>query len=118
MNEVKAGNSDINGGAVLSDEGARIFEKEHPNWRKLQKSNCEYIERRFSMPAYSMNFDFARRIGDLAEQNKRYPIIEITEKECSVRWNCGENSRLHQHDCSMAAQTDEIFLELFHRHEG
>jgi len=86
----------------LTREQAHGFLSQTPGWTLADDSLSIY--RRFSFKNFVEAMEFARRIGDLAEQEGHHPVLTIGWGFCLVIFKTSKIKGLHENDFIMAAK--------------
>lgn len=73
------------------------------NWER----NGEEITRTFEFDDYLEGVEFAREVGELAEEEFHHPEIIINYEEVEVRYTSHEEGGITDQDIEMAERTNE-----------
>lgn len=93
----------------LTDAEIETMRHEVPEWRIEQRDGIPILERAFLFPDFAEAMRFARRVGELAEQEGHHPALLIEWGKVTVSWWTHKIRGLHRNDFIMAAKTDRLY---------
>jgi 4a-hydroxytetrahydrobiopterin dehydratase len=94
------------GVSPLTEEAAQRYLAEIPGWTLIE--GAARIERRFRFKDFASAMDFARKVGDLAEQQGHHPDISLGWGYCTVSFHTHKIHGLHENDFIMAAKANAL----------
>jgi 4a-hydroxytetrahydrobiopterin dehydratase len=94
------------GVSPLTEEEAQRYLAEIPGWTLIE--GAVRIERRFRFKDFASAMDFARMVGDLAEQQGHHPDISLGWGYCTVSFHTHKIQGLHENDFIMAAKANAL----------
>jgi 4a-hydroxytetrahydrobiopterin dehydratase len=95
-------------GAVspMSREEAEAMLRETPGWDL--EENATKIRRSFRFRDFAQAMEFARKVGDIAEEEGHHPDISIGWGYCTVLFQTHKIRGLHGNDFIMAAKVNSL----------
>jgi 4a-hydroxytetrahydrobiopterin dehydratase len=95
----------------LSDREVADLAARLPEWTVVERRDVLRLERVFQTPTWAAGFDFASRLGELAEAADHHPAILLEWGRVTVTWWTLRVRGLHRNDFVMAARTDRCWEE-------
>ena len=101
------------GAPIVTPEEIREFMPQlHPDWRIIAVEGVPRLERVFALKDFVQAMEFARRVGEIAEEQGHHPALLVEWGRLTVSWWTHAILNLHRNDFIMAAKTDRAFDEL------
>lgn len=91
----------------LTQEEAKRFQSQTPNWELLDKGHR--IERMFRFSNFRDAFGFVSSVSELAETEGHHPDINFGWGYATVSLRTKKIKGLHENDFIMASKIDRIF---------
>jgi 4a-hydroxytetrahydrobiopterin dehydratase len=90
----------------LSPQEAERYLADVPDWSL--SDSATRVKRTFKLKDFVSAMDFARRVGELAEQEGHHPDVTFGWGYCRVEFQTHKIKGLHENDFIMAAKVDEL----------
>ncbi len=90
---------------LTADDAERLL-AETPGW--TLEEGATRIRRTFRFKDFAAAMAFARRVGDLAEEEGHHPDISLGWGYCSVAFRTHKIGALHENDFIMAAKVNAL----------
>ncbi len=100
---------------TLQDFEIDVFHKEVPHWEVIQVGDIKRLTREYKFKDFVQALTFANHVGEIAEQENHHPSILIEWGKVTITWWTHAIRGLHRNDFVMAAKTDEVYSDPFHR---
>lgn len=94
---------------LSATEAARLLQST-PGWSFAEEGRC--IIRTFRFDDFASAMQFARRIGELAEEEGHHPDIAFGWGYCRVSFHTHKIKGLHENDFIMAAKVNGLAANL------
>jgi len=93
---------------VSAEELAQLL-PQLPQWRIVQPTGTDQIQRCFVFGNFAQALAFTQRVGALAEEVGHHPALLTEWGKVTVTWWSHEMGGLHRNDLIMAAKTDLLY---------
>lgn len=80
-----------------------------PGWLIEDIDGIQQLQKTFKFRDFVQALDFARTVGDAAEEQGHHPALLVEWGRVTVRWWSHKISGLHRNDVIMAAKTDVLY---------
>jgi 4a-hydroxytetrahydrobiopterin dehydratase len=90
----------------LTAEEAQGFLRETPGWEL--EEGATRIRRTFKFRNFAQAMEFARKVGEIAEQEGHHPDLAMGWGYCSVAFRTHAIGALHRNDFIMAAKVNRV----------
>lgn len=94
------------GVSPLTREEAETLLRETPGWDL--EEDATKIRRRFRFRDFAQAMEFARKVGELAEEEGHHPDITLGWGYCVVVFHTHKIHALHENDFIMAAKVNAL----------
>lgn len=84
--------------------------KDIPGWSVIDADGVQQLKKVFAFHDFIQALDFARVVGEVAEQEGHHPALLVEWGRVTVYWWSHRINGLHENDVIMAAKTDALFL--------
>lgn len=91
---------------ALTAEEARRLMGETPGWEL--EEDATRIRRTFRFRNFAQAMEFARKVGEIAEQEGHHPDMTLGWGYCSVAFRTHSIGALHENDFIMAAKVNRL----------
>lgn len=94
----------------LNTQQIETLLKDLPDWQHHKNSNNEdYIFRSFSFKNYHETMTFVNAVAKISHQEKHHPVMEVSYKDCLVKYQTYAINGLSENDFICAAKVNDIF---------
>lgn len=90
----------------LEPERAGELLKQVPNWEL--ENEATWLKRTFRFDNFRQALDFAKQVGELAEQEGHHPIVQFGWGFCKIELRTFKIDGLHENDFILAAKIDQL----------
>lgn len=95
---------------VTHDEVKELLEQT-PGWQVVEVEGVHRLEKMYFFKDWEQAMDFARQVGDAAEEQEHHPQLVVEWGRVRVQWWTHSIRGLHRNDFIMAAKTEQIALD-------
>ena len=93
---------------LLSPSDIESLMQEVGEWRLIQDSNTQKLQRVFHTHNYAKSISLTNAIAQLAESVNHHPLIIVEYSTVTVEWWSHKINGLHKNDFIMAAKTNDL----------
>ena len=86
------------------------FKPQVPDWEIVTEDGMPRLQRAFKFSDFAQAMAFARKVGEMAEQEGHHPRIVLEWGRVAVTWWTHKIRNLHVNDFIAAAKTDQLFM--------
>ena len=97
------------GEPALTEAEIEMLHPQIPEWQVKEVDGVKRLERDFKFRNFSEALEFTNKVGALAEDENRHPLIITEYGRVAFNWWTHKIKGLHKNDFGMAAKTDEIY---------
>lgn len=90
----------------LSAGKAAELRKQVPEWRL--ENDATWLQRAFKFDNFREALEFAKQVGELAEQEGHHPVVQFGWGFCKIDLQTHKIKGLHENDFILAAKIDNL----------
>ena len=95
--------------ATVTDAEIAEFHPQVGDWEIVELDGINRLRRVFPVDDFAQALEFAKKVGELAEEEGHHPALLTEWGRTTVTWWTHKIKGLHRNDFIMAAKTDELY---------